>query len=112
MASATPRKFPSANWSVPPTLSAMDLATSSCLAASFVAEFCGVEDCPTTERAMPDRIRRAATRETLILASVIQKIYVSHGGKSNESGIPNFRGVGGLWRNYRIEEVASPDAYP
>ena len=32
-------------------------------------------------------------------------------GVSAESGIPTFRGVHGLWRNYRIEEVASPHAW-
>ena len=32
-------------------------------------------------------------------------------GVSAESGIPTFRGVAGLWRNYRIEEVASPHAW-
>lgn len=32
-------------------------------------------------------------------------------GVSAQSGIPTFRGVGGLWRNYRIEEVASPYAW-
>ncbi|MGB7436971.1 MAG: NAD-dependent deacylase [Candidatus Acidiferrum sp.] len=32
-------------------------------------------------------------------------------GVSAESGIPTFRGVNGLWRNYRIEEVASPYAW-
>ncbi len=32
-------------------------------------------------------------------------------GISAESGIPTFRGVGGLWRNHRIEEVASPSAW-
>ncbi len=32
-------------------------------------------------------------------------------GISAESGIPTFRGVGGLWRNYRVEEVASPEAW-
>jgi NAD-dependent deacetylase len=32
-------------------------------------------------------------------------------GVSAESGIPTFRGVKGLWRNYRIEEVASPEAW-
>jgi NAD-dependent protein deacetylase/lipoamidase len=32
-------------------------------------------------------------------------------GVSAESGIPTFRGSGGVWRNYRIEEVASPHAW-
>src|SRR5215469_1783012 len=32
-------------------------------------------------------------------------------GASAESGIPTFRGVNGLWRNYPIEEVASPQAW-
>jgi NAD-dependent deacetylase len=32
-------------------------------------------------------------------------------GVSSESGIPTFRAAGGLWRNYRIEEVASPYAW-
>ena len=32
-------------------------------------------------------------------------------GVSAENGIPTFRGVGGLWRYYRIEEVASPEAW-
>jgi len=32
-------------------------------------------------------------------------------GVSAESGIPTFRDAGGLWRKYRIEEVASPEAW-
>jgi len=32
-------------------------------------------------------------------------------GVSAESGIPTFRGAGGLWRGYRFEEVASPQAW-
>ena len=32
-------------------------------------------------------------------------------GVSAESGIPTFRGRGGLWENYRIEEVATPEAF-
>ncbi len=40
------------------------------------------------------------------------RVFVLTGaGVSAESGIPTFRGVGGLWRNYRIQEVASPDAW-
>lgn len=32
-------------------------------------------------------------------------------GISAESGIPTFRGQGGLWRNFRAEELATPDAF-
>ena len=30
---------------------------------------------------------------------------------SAESGLPTFRGVNGLWRGYRVEDVASPEAF-
>jgi NAD-dependent deacetylase len=43
--------------------------------------------------------------------SPTDRLFVLTGaGVSAESGIPTFRGVGGLWRNHRIEEVASPQA--
>ena len=32
-------------------------------------------------------------------------------GISAESGIPTFRGPGGLWRNFRPEELATPQAF-
>lgn len=32
-------------------------------------------------------------------------------GVSSESGIPTFRGVDGLWRKYRPEELATPEAF-
>jgi NAD-dependent deacetylase len=32
-------------------------------------------------------------------------------GVSAESGIPTFRDAGGLWRSFRFEEVASPEAW-
>jgi len=40
------------------------------------------------------------------------RVFVLTGaGVSAESGIPTFRGVGGLWQGYRIEEVATPSAW-
>jgi NAD-dependent deacetylase len=40
------------------------------------------------------------------------RVFVLTGaGVSAESGIPTFRGAGGLWRNYRVEDVASPVAW-
>jgi len=32
-------------------------------------------------------------------------------GVSADSGIPTFRGEGGLWRNFRAEELATPEAF-
>ncbi|HVP55302.1 MAG TPA: NAD-dependent deacylase [Candidatus Eisenbacteria bacterium] len=32
-------------------------------------------------------------------------------GVSAESGLPTFRGMNGLWRGYRVEEVATPEAF-
>ena len=32
-------------------------------------------------------------------------------GVSAESGVPTFRGEGGLWRNYRAEDLATPRAF-
>jgi NAD-dependent deacetylase len=44
--------------------------------------------------------------------SKTERVFILTGaGISAESGIPTFRGVNGLWRNYRIEEVASPNAW-
>ena len=48
----------------------------------------------------------------MLAISATDRVFVLSGaGVSAESGIPTFRGVGGLWRNYRIEEVASPEAW-
>ena len=48
----------------------------------------------------------------MLSLSPSDRVFILAGaGVSAESGIPTFRGVGGLWRNYRIEEVASPHAW-
>jgi NAD-dependent deacetylase len=48
----------------------------------------------------------------MLAISPTDRIFVLTGaGVSAESGIPTFRGLGGLWRHYRIEEVASPEAW-
>lgn len=48
----------------------------------------------------------------MLKLSAADSVFVLTGaGVSAESGIPTFRGVDGLWRNYRIEEVASPRAW-
>jgi NAD-dependent deacetylase len=47
-------------------------------------------------------VRLRAARSVLVLTG---------SGISAESGLPTFRGVGGLWRTHRVEELASPDGF-
>jgi NAD-dependent deacetylase len=48
----------------------------------------------------------------MLSVSPTDRLFVLTGaGVSAESGIPTFRGANGLWRNYKIEEVASPHAW-
>ncbi len=40
------------------------------------------------------------------------RVFVLTGaGVSAESGLPTFRDNGGLWNGYRVEEVATPEAW-
>jgi len=40
-----------------------------------------------------------------------QIVVLTGAGVSAESGLPTFRGTGGLWQGYRVEEVANPAAF-
>lgn len=56
---------------------------------------------------MTDSIRQA--RDWLVHA---RRVAVLTGaGVSAESGVPTFRGAGGLWRGFRAEELATPEAF-
>lgn len=47
-----------------------------------------------------------------MLLTPVKSIAVLTGaGISAESGIKTFRDIGGLWENYRVEEVASPEGF-
>jgi NAD-dependent deacetylase len=51
----------------------------------------------------------AGLRERLAAARSI--CVLTGSGMSSESGLPTFRGAGGLWRTHRVEELASPDGF-
>ncbi|MGC8754888.1 MAG: Sir2 family NAD-dependent protein deacetylase, partial [Thermosulfidibacteraceae bacterium] len=38
-------------------------------------------------------------------------VVITGAGVSAESGIPTFRGKDGLWKQYRAEELATPEAF-
>src|SRR4029077_5147440 len=49
---------------------------------------------------------------SMLRVTSTDRVFILAGaGVSAESGIPTFRGVGGLWRYYRIEDGASPIAW-
>jgi NAD-dependent deacetylase len=45
------------------------------------------------------------------LRSAASVVVLTGAGISAESGIPTFRGPGGLWRSYRPEDLATPEAF-
>ena len=50
-----------------------------------------------------------ALREALSEAKRV--VALTGAGISAESGVPTFRGAGGLWRNYNPQELATPEAF-
>ncbi len=50
-------------------------------------------------------------KATEALARATSLLVVTGAGVSAESGIPTFRGDGGLWEGYRAEELATPQAF-
>jgi NAD-dependent deacetylase len=54
----------------------------------------------------------AAVAEAAARLRAARRLVVFTGaGVSAESGVPTFRGAGGLWRSFRPEELATPEAF-
>jgi len=45
------------------------------------------------------------------LAAAASVCVLTGSGISAESGLPTFRGIGGLWRTHRVEQLASPQGF-
>lgn len=50
-------------------------------------------------------------RARAYLASARSITVLTGAGISADSGVPTFRGTDGLWRNYRAEDLATPEAF-
>lgn len=59
------------------------------------------------DRSRPGELARARA----LLAEADTVCVLTGAGVSAESGVPTFRGEDGLWRNYRAEELATPQAF-
>lgn len=58
------------------------------------------------ETMMPDLVEAAE-----VLSRKERLVILTGAGISAESGIPTFRGEDGLWKKYRVEELATPEAF-
>ena len=50
-------------------------------------------------------------RAKALVARARRIVVLTGAGVSAESGVPTFRGPGGLWRSRRPEELATPEAF-
>lgn len=50
-----------------------------------------------------------AFRKLLLKAQHV--VVLTGAGVSAESGVPTFRGAGGLWRTYKAQDLATPSAF-
>jgi NAD-dependent deacetylase len=50
-------------------------------------------------------------RARALLRDATAAVVLTGAGVSAESGVPTFRGAGGLWGQYRPEDLATPDAF-
>lgn len=56
---------------------------------------------------MSDDIERARA----LIQNAATAVVLTGAGVSAESGVPTFRGVGGLWKQFRPEDLATPEAF-
>lgn len=50
-------------------------------------------------------------RARSLLRDAARVVVLTGAGVSAESGVPTFRGAGGLWKSFRAEELATPEAF-
>src|SRR3954470_7837131 len=58
---------------------------------------------------MPDP--RAVSEAAAAIRGAARVVVFTGAGVSAESGVPTFRGAGGLWKSFRAEELATPEAF-
>jgi NAD-dependent deacetylase len=60
---------------------------------------------------MGERAEQAIESARTAIRAAARVIVLTGAGISAESGVPTFRGEGGLWKRYRAEDLASPAAF-
>jgi NAD-dependent deacetylase len=63
------------------------------------------------EQSSANTSAEAIARARSLLRGAEHVVALTGAGVSAESGVPTFRGPGGLWRQYRAEDLATPGAF-
>ena len=63
------------------------------------------------QKPQSDRFTAGISQVRSRLAEANRVVVLTGAGISAESGVPTFRGEDGLWRSYRAEELATPEAF-
>lgn len=66
---------------------------------------------PTVEAPVEAMPRRDLARAASLLAPCRRLLVLAGAGLSADAGVPTFRGAGGLWREHRVEELATPEGF-
>jgi NAD-dependent deacetylase len=56
-------------------------------------------------------VRPEVERARELIADATRIVVLTGAGVSAESGVPTFRGAGGLWKSHRPEQLATPEAF-
>lgn len=64
-----------------------------------------------SETRLGDSVADSITGAALRLRGARSVVVLTGAGVSAESGVPTFRGPGGLWRSHRPEDLATPEAF-
>lgn len=56
-------------------------------------------------------IRAPLIKAAQLLAPSRRLLVLAGAGLSADAGVPTFRGIGGLWNEYRVEDLASPEGF-
>ena len=60
---------------------------------------------------MSDALPKSLAEARELIASADTVVVLTGAGISAESGVPTFRGAEGLWKSFRAEELATPEAF-
>src|ERR1700761_3298249 len=71
-------------------------------------------ECPMQDwrpETMEDKALELMERARALLREANSVAVLTGAGISAESGVPTFRGAGGLWKQFRAEDLATPEAF-